>query len=407
MTKLELVKNSDGGFAGDFVHAGQTMSGNVGFKCVSRLWYDKTISISEGIDKIGDDAKTRQDVVVSPKAFNVVLDQNNDIAINVGGTNYKPTEHAWGQICHWFDVPSTYYKMAIRPKVIKKTATNIDQRDKETIVSVFQNGQRKIETDKEFLFRIDANGNCRAMLTDRYGIINNVWYLETLAKIFKQIGGDEPRLSHWRGNSDSIYGNVLIPDTCRAESDSDYGGMLSVSNCEIGTRRYEQLPSIFRAICMNGCIHSQVKGVSISKVHRGKIDWNDLAGRTKRNIHSQIPLMASAVDRFLETKNLVLPQNVNVNQMFANMVNVYKLAPQVAVASINQFNMYERNDNNMFGIINAITRAGQTFDNKSWVECDTLGGDLMNIKANKWEYLTESAAKLDDESMMELLELAV
>ncbi len=52
--------------------------------------------------------------------------------------------------------------------------------------------------------------------------------------------------------------------------------MVSVSNCEIGKRALGSLPSLFRAICMNGCIWGQAYGEKIKVVHRGEIDLDQL-----------------------------------------------------------------------------------------------------------------------------------
>src|SRR5437763_10689431 len=67
-----------------------------------------------------------------------------------------------------------------------------DREDAETLVRVF-------------LWRTRKDGTLRAMLTDSYAIINNEWFMEALAKLVP--GG---LCSHWRGDSDSIWGNILI-----------------------------------------------------------------------------------------------------------------------------------------------------------------------------------------------------
>jgi hypothetical protein len=104
-----------------------------------------------------------------------------------------------------------------------------------------------VDQDKQRLIRTWSDGTLRAFLSQKYTIVNNAWFLDVLSKAIP--GGV---VSHWKGDADSIFGNVLIPDTIRAEADSDFGGMLSVGNSEIGTRRISSLPSVFRAICMNG-----------------------------------------------------------------------------------------------------------------------------------------------------------
>jgi hypothetical protein len=403
MSKLELVRGADGAVAGDFVHNSQNMSADVGFKCVSRLWYDKTISISDGINQIIDDSKKRVDINVKPNEFKVDIGQNGKTVIVVKGVEYTPTEHAWNQICGWFQVPITYFKMATRDNIRKKKVVSADRQDWETVATVFKNGHRKIENDKEFLFRVDVEGNCRAMLTDIYAIINNVWYLEVLAEAFKKIGGDEPRLSHWRGNADTIYGNILIPDSCRAKQDSDYGGMISASNCEIGKRRLKQLPSIFRAICMNGCIWGQVNGDPLNKVHRGEVDLKDLAKRILTNIQLQIPMMGNGIAALLDTKNKVIPLTTSMQGIFAKLGLTYGLTPVQVNEVYKQWVDFESHDKNLFGVINAVTRAGQKFNNETWYDFDVLGGKLIEFSIgkgkNSWETFVRQAQDLTKEEL--------
>ena len=97
---------------------------------------------------------------------------------------------------------------------------------------------------------------------------------------------------------------MLIPDTIREESDSDYGGMLSIGNSEIGERRISSMPSIFRAICMNGCIWDQTAGKGINQVHRGKIDLDQLFLVIKENLEVQIPLLPQGIERLLGTRRM-------------------------------------------------------------------------------------------------------
>jgi len=44
---------------------------------------------------------------------------------------------------------------------------------------------------------------------------------------------------------------------------------------------------------------------------------------------------------------------------------------------------HEKQDRNLFGVVNAVTRAGQTFDNTGWVKFDEIGGDLMSMTDNR------------------------
>ncbi len=372
-----------------------------GFKCVSRLWYPQTQPISEGIENILDIAKTRDDILCPVKHMRLGLNSDNKMILEyVDGREFTPTVHAFKQLATWCDVSHQFVKDMTNPVMAQngKVKYERDSVDGETLLNVFKNGYRRIEPDKQLRFRTYADGTLRAVLSDIYGIINNVWYLETLQELFKEMGGDEPRLSHWKGDADTLFGNILLPDTCRAESDSDYGGMLSISNCEIGIRRIAQYPSIFRAICMNGCIWDQEKGTAFRKVHRGEINLNELRIEIANNIHSQIPLLADGMTRFLALKDKVVEKNVKLSNVFATIAYENKMsfgANGQAAQMVAQFRDFEADNRNLFGIVNAITRAGQQYENADWVRFDGIAGSLMQYSDNQWANLQARAKAID------------
>jgi hypothetical protein len=386
---------------GASVIASQGGAADQGFKCVSQLWYPKTQAISDGIAQVLDNAKSRDDILCPIKHMGMgVNDQNQLVLEYVDGREFVPTPHAAKQIATWCGVSHQFVKDMSNPVLAQngKVLYNRDKADGETLLQVFKNGYRRLDQDKEFRFRTYSDGTLRAMLSDSYAIIDNIWYLETLAELFREIGGDEPRLSHWRGDADTLFGNILIPDTCRADSDSDYGGMISVSNCEIGTRRLSQLPSIFRAICMNGCIWDQESGQKIRQVHRGVIDLKSLRVDIANNINTQIPLLAEGVTKFLSLKNMIVAKDVKLSNVFAMIAyeNMMSFGAKGQAAEMaKQFQDFESNDRNLFGIVNAITRTGQIYDNTDWVRFDTIAGKLMSYTENQWENLQARAKAIE------------
>ncbi len=392
---------------GDFVHQTQGTAGDQGFKCVSRLWYPKTQALSEGIDQLIDDARQREDLTCPMGHMGLGLNDSGQIVLEyIDGREFVPTEHAFKQFATWAGVPHTFLNTMMRDVIAPngKTKYTRDVQDKETVIRVFQNGLRRVEKDKEFRFRTYTDGTLRAVLSSQYAIINNIWYLETLAELFREVGGDEPRLSHWKGDADTIYGNVLISDTCRAEDDSDYGGMISISNCEIGIRRLSQFPSIFRAICMNGCIWDQELGSKINKVHRGEINLKDLRADIALNIHDQIPLMQAGVDKFLALRDKVVAKDVPMGNIFALIAKEnamsFGVSGQVS-AMATQFATHEAGNTNLFGVVNAVTRTGQLYSPAEWVRLDEVAGKLMSYSDSQWEGFQTRAKGLDTKEVRE------
>jgi hypothetical protein len=321
--------------------------------------------------------------------------------VSIDGRQFTPTAHALCQLGTWCDTPHTLLNFYTRPKLKQNGEIRYgrDEQDAALIVKALRLGQSRMNSDKEMLFRTYNDGTLRAVLSDRYAIIDNRWYLEVLKAAMP-----DGRLSHWRGDADTLWGNVLIPDTLRADTDSDYGGMLSLSNCEIGLRRLAQYPSLFRAICMNGCIWDQTKGNVFTQIHRGEINLEDLRKEIFENINKQIPLMDDHVTRFLSMRDRKL--TAKISQLIACISIENGFSAVQATKVIDEFAAYEKGDRNAFGIINAVTRAGQAFENEEWFRFDGIAGKLLNMTDKQWEGFNGRAANLDEEVVAETFAVA-
>jgi hypothetical protein len=331
---------------GDFVLNNQALADKQGFRNVSKIWYNQTMSYEDGCKKMDEMAKNRDDRKTSISDVQFITDLQGKFAIAFpDGFECKPTEHAMSQLSLRMEIPTTYSKWALRP--------GRDEKDIRTFINVLKNEQRKF-TDS-LLWRTYNDGTLRAVLTERYAIVNNDWLLNVVQEAIP-----EGRLSHWRGDADTIYGNVLIPDSIREEFDSDYGGMLSIGNSEIGLRPIDSWPSIFRAICMNGCIWDRVSGHKVHQVHRGKRWLASLKDRIISNLHDQIPLVTIGIDKLLEATKIEIEKG-----------KIPSVVAEIAV------------ENKLYaGVANAITRAGQLYTNDEWLKLDTIGGDLLDTKVS-------------------------
>lgn len=376
--------------AGNFVLTGQETANADGFRNVSKKWFDKTISYEQGLEQLEAGRAITEDLLVPLHETQMVVKDNNFSVRFRDGRIFTPTEHALAQMGNWAEA-GRFFPLSLAQR------DDRDSRDADTLITVFNNGFRRLSQDKPFLWRVRHDGTLRAMLSDKYACVDNRWLIESIARIIP--GG---RLSHWRGDSDTIYGNVLIPDSIRTEDDSDYGGMLSTGNSEIGERKLTSLPSIFRAICQNGCIWGQKKGAGLNVVHRGKIDLDNLFEQIKENLLSQIPLMAEGVDRLLSTRHL-LWKGDSLLPVFAQVAISNKLSKKQAngIADAYTVELMETPQyaHSLFAVINSITRAGQELSNENWVKFDTLGGTMTQWSEKEWSGFTNKAKSLSKEEV--------
>jgi hypothetical protein len=383
--------------AGEFVLKGMELATKEGFGHVAKVWYKKTMSFEQGLEQIAKDRENTVDVMATLQEIKpAVNDAGKFVMRHKDGQEFRPTEHAITQMGGKAGTGTWYVESLLSNPLTpnkKREAFKRDRGDAEALVVAIANGFRRLDQSKKFLWRTRKDGSLRAMLTERYAIIDNEWFVRKLAEFIP--GG---RLSHWKGDSDTLYGNVLIPDTIREEKDSDYGGMTSVGNSEIGVRRVSSRPSIFRAICMNGCIWGQTKGQDIRQVHRGEINLESLALEIKENLNKQIPLLPQGIDKFLNTRTYAW-DGMSVKPVFAQLVKdegefTKKQAAELLKAHAEERAIVPDYALTLFGLANAITRAGQKGTPAEWVKFDEIGGRVASYSKDDFEHLIEKARKM-------------
>ena len=394
------------GTEGDFVAQTQGVASDKGFGHVSKAWYPKTKSYDEGFEQLESERGGRQDYLVNSKKLefeirDVRLDNQDTVqcGVDIEGQFYIPTNHAIGQMASKLcEGKGTGFVRGLRDNVYTakdKVKIKRDRQDAETIQFILENGLRRIDKDTNYKIRTYNDGTIRAFLSEKYAEVDNRWFLNQIKDIIP--GG---RLSHWRGDADTIWGNVLIPDTIREEDDSDYGGMVSIGNCEIAKRNVMSMPSLFRAICMNGCIWSQMKGHEIKVRHIGDIDFDQLSGKLRHNIEAQIPLIPQGIERMLGLRAKGtdgVPMKKIIAAVAEKSVEVDKRgATSILEAWVTKESKIAPETRSLFDVVNSVTRAGQGLDNQTWVKCDELGGRLTNSTDKQWENLKRRAGDLED-----------
>ena len=391
-------------YAGDFVLENQKTSEAKGFKNVSALWLDKCIDYDTAMDKIVDGQNKIQDIRGGLQDFTPAVNESGEAVLKYkDGREFIPTDHALkniavaGRTSDWFlrDLRENKNHQTKDEVVFKR-----DRGDAELLVQCLKQTlwrADRFDQEKERLWRTWSDGSMRAMLSDKYAIVNNAWVMEVIREAVPA-----GMLSHWRGDADNMYGNVLIPDSIRQEDDSDYGGMLSVGNSEIGTRRVSSSPSVFRAICMNGCIWDQEKGKSICQVHRGELDLDFLKHEIVRNLNEQIPLMNHGIDLLLKLRSYG-NNGVSMAKIVGQVCKDFKVTKKQSFGVLKAFAVeqseVEELANTAFGVANAFTRFGQTLADDNWVKFDTLGGQVVNMQQAQWNSTVERAKSVDDKQL--------
>jgi hypothetical protein len=385
----KIVPSAETKGKGAFVRTlvGGTGTGFADDSHVHKDWYQKTQSYDDVMEQIQADIDNREDIMVKTRDISAVITDDNQFAFQVQGRKFVPTDWSLQQFSTRAKTPSVSVMREMRNQ------PDFDDQDGELMVDFANNYMRRMDQDKEFRLRTYTDGTCRAFLTDKYSPVDNRWYMNVLREFLP-----DARMSHWKGDEDTIFGNLLLPDSVidyGQDDDTDYGGMVSIGNCEIGKRRMSQYPSIFRAICMNGCIWGQQEGKKISKVHRGAIDLSDLKTCIAENIEMQLNILPDGIRKFLETRTQKMGTH-SAKGVIAAVCNDFRLDKKQSTEVLEQFITHEHEHQNLFGVINAVTRAGQEFNADTWFKMDNVGGDLMNLSASRWDTILRRADTYTD-----------
>lgn len=371
---------------GDFVLETQKVARREGFRNVSKTWYDKTRPIDKEIERLAATRSKRESLSITFRQIEPTVHKHR-FALRVRDRILRPDSHAARQLGAITGI-GTYYAY----RLFQSERAGAD----EALVYALDYAWPDVRPDYEVVLRVEDGDRLRAVLPARSTFLRGEWYLRVIARAIP--GG---RLSHWRGDAYTIYGNVLIPDTIRNESDSDYGAMLALSNCEIGKRKTEQRPSLFRAICMNGCIWGQTEGKALVLSRRASYELADLEKHIVTNIHDQIPVATSALDRFLATRSL--ESNVSMKAVIAQTSKDFRLTKRLASSVLHGWWVEKRETpelaNTLFAVINGVTRAAQRENNEVWGRLEEAGGKLATWDRKRWDHLLMRSSRLSREDV--------
>jgi hypothetical protein len=379
-----VLRGSDAKRAeGAWVFETQGVAAEQGFRNVSQYWYPKTLSFEEGMKIVTEQGREREDITFDVRKVQFGIAEKTDnapasVTVSIDGRTFRPTDWAARQLCNWLKAPQTMWVHY----------SDGDSADLELLADAFRNGLRKYDAEKKLLSRTYADGTLRGVMSDSYSIIDSDWYLSVLQEFIP--GG---RLSHFEfSDADNFCGNILVPDTIRQESDSEYGGMLNCGNSAIGKSRVFQKPSIFRAICMNGCVWGETKGIEYARRHRG-VELKELKEGIRVNIDAQIPLLTTKIGEFLSMHELKATSQMV--QIFAFVAKSNNLPSSVLNRMAELFLQYGA-EKTAFGVVDAITRAGQEFTADVWQACDIIAGQILNGGSDGWNRLNMKASLLTE-----------
>jgi len=364
---------------------------------VSKIWQDKCTPLADFVADVKEQAQFKRDIVKPESEIRLL-----DIDTLIDGTPVN--ESGLNSLRMFTDMPSSMVSF-LREKSYGETLTKILNDELDSRENTWNNSGKQ---PREFRVRVrhddDGNDVIRAIVSERYGVIDNHEAIDMIANSLPSLS--DALASHISHDGDDMFGNVLLPDYMKSEPDSDYGVGISFRNSEIRNSTFKVSPFLFRAICLNGMIWGrQDSAIQINQRHMGKINTQELQEQVRLAI-------AVALTQGNDMLTLMgYSKKVKVN----NVLNVIALLARDNKMTMEQGKAWHKGyletlqetkgdvaENTAFGIVNGLTRSAQSYSGSlreamettaSMILAPAIDSDLQAM-SKRWGQLDDRAKDL-------------
>ena len=339
---------------------------------VAKQWQAKCTPFADFIETVKSQSTNKVDVVKPESEIRL-----KDVDTLVDGTPL--TDSGMNSLRVFADMPSSIISFLkereYNDDLVKYMNAELDRRETQW------NNKGKEKRTFNVRIRHDGEGNnvVRAIVSERYGVIDNVEAMEMVANALPSL--NDALASHLFNDGDDIYGNILLPDYMKSEPDSDYGVGIAFKNSEIRNSTFKISPFLFRAICLNGMIWGRMNSeISVDQRHMGKIDLDSLQVKVTQAIkvaltqgNDMLTLLGYAKQVKVTNPVAVIAQLARDEKM---TIEQGKLWHKGYLDSLHERHG-DVHEKSAFGIINGLTRSAQDYTGASREEMETLAGKIL------------------------------
>ena len=366
---------------------------------VAKQWQSKCTQFADFVQTVKEQSASKYDLVV-PESNVRLKDSNtltNDMTLTKSGLNSLRT---------FTDIPSSMISF-------------LEERGYNDDLTRFVNSELSLreqmwandgKDSREFRIRVrkddDGADNVRAVVSGRYGVIDNHEAVEMIANALPSL--TDALASHISNDGDDIFGNVLLPDYMKSEPDSDYGVGIAFRNSEIKNSTFKVSPFLFRAICLNGMIWGRENSnIQINQKHLGNIDRVELQAQVTKAVrvaltqgNDLLTLLGHSKQVKVESPLQVIAQLARDNGMTIEQGRAWHKGYLESLTETNG----HLHDRSAFGIVNGLTRSAQRYSGATRESMETtaslilapaIDASLQSI-SKRWGRIADNASTLKD-----------
>jgi hypothetical protein len=366
---------------------------------VAKQWQSKCTQFADFVQTVKEQSASKYDLVV-PESNVRLKDSNtltNDMTLTKSGLNSLRT---------FTDIPSSMISF-------------LEERGYNDDLTRFVNSELSLreqmwandgKDSREFRIRVrkddDGADNVRAVVSGRYGVIDNHEAVEMIANALPSL--TDALASHISNDGDDIFGNVLLPDYMKSEPDSDYGVGIAFRNSEIKNSTFKVSPFLFRAICLNGMIWGRENSKNqINQKHLGNIDRVELQAQVTKAVrvaltqgNDLLTLLGHSKQVKVESPLQVIAQLARDNGMTIEQGRAWHKGYLESLTETNG----HLHDRSAFGIVNGLTRSAQRYSGATRESMETtaslilapaIDASLQSI-SKRWGRIADNASALKE-----------
>ena len=366
---------------------------------VAKQWQSKCTQFADFVQTVKEQSASKYDLVV-PESNVRLKDSNtltNDMTLTKSGLNCLRA---------FTDVPSSMISFleerGYGEDLTRFVNNELDLREKDW----FDGGK----DSREFRIRVrkddDGADNVRAVVSGRYGVIDNHEAVEMIANALPSL--TDALASHISNDGDDIFGNVLLPDYMKSEPDSDYGVGIAFRNSEIKNSTFKVSPFLFRAICLNGMIWGREKSKNqINQKHLGNINRAELQEQVTNAVIEALSQGNDLLTLLGYSKQVKVDRPLQViAQLSINeglTIEQGRAWHKGYLESLNEASgdLHERS---AFGVINGLTRSAQEYKGSMRENMETIATKILSPAINsdlqaiskRWGRISDNANQLKE-----------
>lgn len=285
---------------------------------------------------------------------------------------------------------------AARADLARHINDGLDERETDWASRTRKDGSTR--EARSFLVRYreqDGQQIARAILSERYGIIDNHDALRLVAECFPRESWENGDLlaSHAEDDGDNVRLNLLVADYLKDDPDSRRGVGIVIRNSEVGGGSFGVLPFLFDAICLNGTIWGRRNStIKVDQRHIGRVDLAELQEKVAVAVRHALSegrdlLTAVRQARYIPlTVNQVRDERADLIIALSRQHGLSREKARAWALGYNEMVALEHAENRGFNplnvgtLVDGLTRGAQQFNGEDRLEMETAAGAILAPK---------------------------